>query len=114
MSKKSITDTVDQARSIIGVLGLNLQDNEGRAIDLVNLAKQHSRWCETECNRELRPSEQVRVKDLERAIKQLGESFPGVKSVCFQGDPRGYTVRLHFYNPKGNTMGGDPEGWGIG
>lgn len=29
------------------------------------------------------------------------------------GDPRGYTVKVHLPSGKGNTWGGDAEGWGV-
>lgn len=29
------------------------------------------------------------------------------------GDPRGYTVKVHFPDGKGNTWGGDVDGWGV-
>lgn len=29
------------------------------------------------------------------------------------GDPRGYCLKLHLPSGKGNTWGGDSEGWGV-
>lgn len=33
--------------------------------------------------------------------------------VDFGGDPRGFTVKIHFPDGTGNTWGGDADGWGV-
>ena len=48
---------------------------------------------------------------LEKSIFDLAVSLPGITGVTFQGDPRGYVVKLQLVNGASNTWGKD--GWGV-
>lgn len=82
------------------------------AAKLCSLARAHNRLAEVACNRELTARDIGRVEYIHAAIKAILEPY-GITRVSFSGDPRGYTVKIHFPDGRGNTMGGDSEGWGI-
>lgn len=80
--------------------------------ELVRLARAHARLAELACNQELTPRQEARDARTEARIREVLAPY-GVR-VKFQGDPRGYTVRLTFPTVDGrepsNNWGGD---WGI-
>ena len=80
---------------------------------LCGLARSHNRLMETACNRELTPRENKRVTALRTVIDDVLAFYIGRGKTKFDGDPRGYTVKIHFPDGRGNTFGGDSEGWGI-
>jgi hypothetical protein len=49
--------------------------------------------------------------DIETRVIGLAGEY-GIKAET-QSDPRGYAVKLHFPDKRGNTLGGDEAGWGI-
>ena len=79
--------------------------------ELMSLANRLDHYNETECNYGLTPTQQTRVANLEKRVtatcKRLGITCH------FNGDPRGYAVRLHLPKEQYNTWGGKEEGWGI-
>ncbi len=81
------------------------------ALKLQQYATRLYRYAETECNYGLTPEQNKRVESLEQKVKNLCAEL-GIK-VTFNGDPRGYAVKLHFANEAHNTWGGKEEGWGI-
>lgn len=92
------------------------------ARSLVRHAKALHRLYEHECNRELRPSEREAMTRHEGAVERLCDTI-GIRRVDFNGDPRGFPVKLHLGNkpfdlesPEQpyNTWGGAQDGWGIG
>lgn len=92
------------------------QESVTVARSLVRHAKALSRLNEAACNRPLTAADERAERDHTARVKALAEKIGcGVK---FQGDPRGYSVKLHFGpDPKrqpGNTWGGTDDGWGIG
>lgn len=101
--------------------GTKIREAYSRATALVRAAKELSRIAERQCSEEMSERETARVKKRERALEAIVlrhcEAI-GVTSITFDGDPRGYVVKLHFGpDPKrqpGNTMGGPETGWGIG
>jgi len=85
------------------------------AFELLALARRLNRYNETECNYGLSERQQ---KNVERLEKRVREMLPPQVGVTFNGDPRGYAVKLHFasgvYNTwGGKTWGGKKKGWGI-
>lgn len=64
-----------------------------------------------ECERELSEKEKRRDELAQARIKlRLAAHGVGVK---FNGDPRGYAVKLLFKSGLYNTWGGVEEGWGV-
>ena len=77
---------------------------------LLALARRLNRYNETECNYGLTERQQKNVERIEQHIRQL---LPLEIGITFNGDPRGYAVKLHFPSGVYNTWGGKSEGWGI-
>jgi hypothetical protein len=89
-----------------------LSDRE-RLHRMIQLAKSHCLLQERACNGDLTQSQIKRELSIEKSIALIAESFD--LQAEFQGDPRGFTVKLHaktkgFYN----TWGGQESGYGIG
>lgn len=80
-------------------------------------AATHRRLQETACNRELTPQEMTQEGRCEEHIRYLVERLPLVGGqpirVKFQGDPRGYTVKLIMPDGRYDTWGGAAEGLGV-
>ena len=81
------------------------------AVELLRLADRLHHYMETDCNYGLTVRQKVAVVGLERRVKALCDGW-GLR-VTFNGDPRGYAVKLHFSTGVYNTWGGKSEGWGI-
>jgi len=81
---------------------------------LVRRAKLLHRSYVNACNRPLLLKEQADEIRHERAVKRLCDTVR--IEVKFNGDPRGFPVKLHFggENQPHNTWGGTGDGWGIG
>lgn len=95
-------------------------DHYERAEALIRLAGEHAKLAEHACNRELTAREVEREKTIEREIAaqlRAVRADGGSIGVTFEGDPRGYTVKLHLPPIDGrkphNTWGGAESGWGI-
>lgn len=90
---------------------------EQRCLENCSLIARHAvtlhHYAEAACNRELSKAEERKVELLEARVRvlvaQLGEGF----RVRFNGDPRGFAVKIQ--NPAGryNTWGGAEDGWGV-
>ena len=80
------------------------------AFELLALARRLNRYNETECNYGLTERQQKNVDRLEKRVREL---LPPQIGVTFNGDPRGYAIKLHFESGVYNTWGGKEEGWGI-
>jgi hypothetical protein len=85
--------------------------------DMVNKAKRHhtlqERFCSEDMPERIRKHCEAKEAGLEADIRAIAAGF-GLK-VKFDGDPRGFTVKLHA--PKGtvwDTWGGAETGYGIG
>ena len=79
-------------------------------VELLRLADRLQRYAEAACNYQLTPAQEARIAKLEARVKTICDGWGiGVK---FNGDPRGYVVRLLF-GERYNTWGGKEEGWGI-
>ena len=85
--------------------------------DLRRFAKAYARIQMRWCNDNMSDMERARVEkrevSLEALIRDCAASIPGVKSVLFTGDTRGYTVRLMLESGRFNTWGGAESGWGV-
>lgn len=84
--------------------------------DMINKAKRHhtlqERYCSEEMSDETRERCEGKEKGLERDIREIAAKF-GL-TAHFDGDPRGFTVKLHAPKQKvGNTWGGAETGYGI-
>lgn len=92
---------------------LTHRDHARRAATLLmRHAKTHHRIQGDRCNIEFTPAMERREELLERRIKELAESI-GLHADC-DGDPRGYTVKVHFPGGKHwNTWGGQETGYGV-
>lgn len=87
--------------------------------ELVSAAKRYhtiqEHWCnDTDTASPQGESLAKREANLETKIRELVKQVPHLKGVRFTGDPRGYCVKLERQDGRGNTWGGDSEGWGIG
>lgn len=85
--------------------------------EVMRRARRHDRMAETACNRPLTEREKKAIKTNERAIRALftgpGRNPDLAPVVKFEGDPRGYTVRVFLPSGAYNTWGGAESGWGI-
>ena len=85
--------------------------------DLRRLAKAYARiqlrWCNDNMDEPVRKRQEAREAALEARIRDCATDIPGVKSVLFTGDPRGFTVRLMLESGQYNTLGGAEDGWGV-
>jgi len=80
-------------------------------VELLRLADRLQRYAEAACNYQLTQAQEKRVASLEARVKALCDAW-GI-GVTFNGDPRGYAVKLHLPSGAYNTWGGQGEGWGI-
>ncbi len=81
--------------------------------ELVKLSREHCKLVVHQCNGTYTPRMESRERNIEKRVTEIAQSI-GLKAT-FDGDPRGYTVKLHA--PKGNfynTWGGAETGYGIG
>jgi hypothetical protein len=96
---------------------------------LMRHAKTHGNLAEAQCNgpgdyvnripypeageiyRKHEEWREKREQQIERRISEIAQSIGVVAD--FQGDPRGYTVKLHLPTGQYNTMGGRESGWGV-
>lgn len=89
----------------------------GRAI--LHAARNLDRLAVSSCNGEIADdyyeSEKARaVARVQRALDGLAEWTDRRVTIAeVGGDPRGYCLKLHLPSGKGNTRGGDSEGWGV-
>lgn len=81
---------------------------------IIKHAKYHHSIQEHHCNGTVTPALETKEKTYEKRISEYAEKL-GIKAV-FDGDPRGYTVKLHAKDGKGpyNTFGGQEAGYGVG
>lgn len=77
--------------------------------ELYRLAKRYHRMCEVACEREQTKQELAAEARIEARIRDAVEPFR--LAVTFQGDPRGYCVKVQIPGAS-NTWGNG--GWGIG
>lgn len=83
-----------------------------------SLASTHRKYCESYCNngnQEQFDKDTARIeKAINKQIDSLNKQVKQLITVTYQGDPRGYTVKLHFPRTKPfNTWGGVEEGYGV-
>lgn len=128
--------TKERDRHIAALIGNGFLLSEIHS--LLRKAKSLSGIAERQCSEEMSPEETARVEKreafLERSIAKIvstrnarvgktadevekligGEEGLGRVSVTFDGDPRGYVVKLHLPDGAYNTLGGRETGWGIG
>lgn len=87
-------------------------DNIRAIYRLKQLAKSHCRLQELNCNGELTKRQESRERNIEKEIAGLAKLFN--LTATFDGDPRGYTVKLHWPTKDVyNTWGGAESGFGI-
>lgn len=110
---KKILDTLRVAMYKAGCdADLYNDDNIVRLDHLISLARKHHKLAEIYCNGDLTEAQEKRQETIERTISAYALCFN--LTVKFDGDPRGFTVKLHA--PKGNmsnTWGGAESGYGI-
>ena len=80
-------------------------------VELLRLADRLHRYYEAACNYGLTATQDVRVTHLEERARAICVVL-GIE-VKFNGDPRGYPVKLLLPSGDYNTWGGKEEGWGI-
>lgn len=90
----------------------------GRAI--LRAARTVQRLAEAACNRPLTEREDRRhaaaVARIRASLAELATWSTDGRTVTLAAidvDPRGYCVKLRLPSGKGNTWGGDAEGWGV-
>ena len=87
------------------------QATSEQVASLMAYAQRLNHYNETECNYGLTPAQEKRVVNIEAKVKAICDVL-GV-GVKFNGDPRGYAVKLILPSGDYNTWGGKEEGWGI-
>lgn len=123
MEKKKMNNTEKQADDLIKAMRqANVEafhENRfglasRRLVELmVTKAKRLHRIAENHCNGREYKGMLTREANLEKMISELAKGF-GL-TVVFDGDPRGYVVKLHAPNKDVyNTWGGKESGYGIG
>ncbi len=80
------------------------------SFELIALARRLDRYNEIECNYGLTEHQQANIKRLKAEVRDL---LPSTIGVTFDGDPRGFAIKLHFSSGAYNTWGGRETGWGI-
>jgi hypothetical protein len=96
------------------------------ANQFLRLAATHQRLAVDACNGPpdaVAPREYPVIVDLwwKRNQRQMEANETRIFALCAEwgigaslgGDPRGYTVKLHLPDGRGNTWGGDTDGWGV-
>lgn len=113
---KQASDLIDSMRKAkvkrFGIWKFGLQDRKDLE-NLVRLAKEYHKIQEHDCNGTKTERMNAREINIETEIRAMVAKY-GLK-VHFDGDPRGYCVKLHA--PQGNvwnTLGGRETGYGIG
>ena len=89
------------------------QATSGQVVELLAYAQRLHHYAETACNYGLTPAQEKRVTNLETKVKAICADLDLAISVKFNGDPRGYAVKLMLPSGDFNTWGGKEEGWGI-
>ena len=77
--------------------------------NLLDLARTHHRLQEAQCNHELSTAQKTREKNIEKHIREITHRYKW--GVEFNGDPRGFSVKIKFPSRTSNHWGG--ETWGI-
>jgi hypothetical protein len=86
---------------------------------LIRLARQYQRIQARRCNNVMDRYTEARLELTENRlrIKILAlrdELKPFIGRITFNGDPRGYCIKLHLRSEAYNTLGGKESGYGIG
>ena len=81
------------------------------AVALKHMANRLHRYAEAACNYGLTEQQEKRVASLEKRVAKLCQDM-GL-TVKFNGDPRGYAVKVQLPSGRYNTWGGAEDGWGI-
>ena len=101
----------ERAVEVAGHMPGNRFDLAPRVAELLSMARRLDRYNEVECNYGVSEAQQKRIANLEKRVTALCGEL-GI-SCHFNGDPRGYAVKLHLPDGAYNTWGGKEEGWGI-
>lgn len=82
---------------------------------LLRLARQHQNIAEKQCNESLTQADEMRERSIQAKIERVARVlFEGnILKIEFGGDPRGFTVKLHFKSGVYNSWGGKESGYGI-
>ncbi len=89
---------------------------------LIRHAKALHHIAERQCSEEMSDEEVTKVNKREANIEKQILEIVSIRNqrqgdrvaVGFDGDPRGYVVKLHLPDGRYNTWGGKEVGWGIG
>lgn len=82
-------------------------------LEIQSLAKTHRTHCENYCNNGNDAQFEKATARIEKAINKRLQLLSGL-TASYSGDPRGYTVHLHFKTTQVyNTWGGLESGYGI-
>lgn len=81
------------------------------AVELLRLADRLHHYAEAACSYSLTATQEKRVTTLEARVKEICDGW-NIK-VKFNGDPRGYVVKLLLPDESYNSWGGKGEGWGL-
>ncbi len=109
------TDTAKRMSETACVLARECDLAPAKATHLADtlrrLSQEHCRLQEAQCNGPLTKRQETRERNIEATVRKLiADHLPGV-TARFQGDPRGYTVRLLL--PSGAYNSWDGKTWGI-
>lgn len=120
-------DTIEQANRLIAAMQNANQPkfeptkfrkvNRDDIQDLINKAKRYTtiqeRWCSEEMSDGVRSLLEGKETGLQNDIRAIASRYD--LRVHFDGDPRGYCVKLHtIRGDVYNTWGGKESGYGIG
>lgn len=94
------------------VIGRELPTTEATDVRrLLRLAAGYHRLAVEACNRQLTEREMARQAKLRESLEAWGWDFGA--TICCDGDPRGYVVKIMLPSGIYNTWGGAEEGWGV-
>lgn len=113
----------EQFERVIADATVEMGDSTERpyAVQTARLLMRHGatyeRLAEVECSVELSEQQAARLERRQQQLEQrmrklvarLGERF----DINFNGDPRGYTVKIKLPTKRYNTWGGEELGWGV-
>ena len=113
---KELADLIVRHRAVMITEQRAFEISESLVSKARSLGRIAERWCSEEMSDETSARVTKREERLEAEVRELCSEINVRPS--FDGDPRGFAVKLHFgpdpVRQPGNTWGGCETGWGIG
>lgn len=113
---KYTKDTIEQANEFIKALTrektISINFEFTNLCEIIHKAKRLHKLYENACNRELFEKEERETDTLQEKIRALSKDCGF--DIKFNGDPRGFPVKIKHPSEVHNTWGGREDGWGVG